>query len=542
MTDWPGQERLAALSEFSTDAVMLVSAEGLIQWASPSTRDVLGYEPAALAGTRARDLVLAEDLDTWNAMVAELMERPDAPCSASYRCRHRDGSARWTFGTARNLLTEPRIGAVLVYLRDVTPAHETEARLQASEDRYRQLFEEATDVVFEADEEGYFRFVNPATLRLFGYDEHEVLGRRFTEFIREDHRRRVFEHYRSQADARHTASYIEFPAVAKDGTEVWVGQNAWMVTDAEGRLLGMRAVARDITQRRLAHDALQEAEARYRSLVEQSMFAVYILQGERLVYVNPKGVELLGYTVEEVLAMPSVLDLIFAADRAFVREQLARLGQGATSVHYVARAVRKDGTNVQGEVSCSMSDYDGQPAIVATVMDISDRFRLEEQLRQAQKMEAIGRLAGGIAHDFNNLLTAILGNAELSRTGSKKEANEATEVDEILLASDRAASLTRQLLAFSRRQDVIININLDVNELVENVARMARRLIGPDIRLEVQTGAALRSVLADPGSGRTDSPQPHRQRTRRAARGRAHPREDGEPNVAEARRSRWPPA
>ena len=130
-------------------------------------------------------------------------------------------------------------------------------------------------------------------------------------------------------------------------------------------------------------------------------------------YVNPKGVELLGYTVEEVLAMPSVLDLIFAADRAFVSEQLARLGQGATSVHYVARAVRKDGTNVQGEVSCSMSDYDGQPAIFATVMDISDRFRLEEQLRQAQKMEAIGRLAGGIAHDFNNLLTAIRGNAEL---------------------------------------------------------------------------------------------------------------------------------
>ena len=498
MTDWPGQERLAALSEFSTDAVMLVSAEGLIQWASASTRDVLGYEPAALAGTRARDLVLAEDLDTWNAMVAELMERPDAPCSGSYRCRHRDGSARWTFGTARNLLTEPRIGAVLVRLRDVTPAHETEARLQASEDRYRQLFEEATDVVFETDEEGFFRFVNPATLRTFGYDEHEVLGRRFTEFIREDHRRRVFEHYRAQADARHAASYIEFPAVAKDGTEVWVGQNAWIVTDAQGKFLGMRAVARDITQRRLAHDALQEAEARYRSLVEQSMFAVYILQGERLVYVNPKGVELLGYTVEEVLAMPSVLDLIFADDRAFVSEQLARLGQGAASVHYVARAVKKDGTSVQGEVSCSISDYGGQPAIFATVMDISDRLRLEEQLRQAQKMEAIGRLAGGIAHDFNNLLTAIRGNAELLSYRTKKEADDATEVEEILLASDRAASLTRQLLAFSRRQDVI-NIDLDVNELVENVARMARRLIGPDIRLEVQTGAALRPVLADPG-------------------------------------------
>ena len=116
--------------------------------------------------------------------------------------------------------------------------------------------------------------------------------------------------------------------------------------------------------------------------------------------------------------------------------------------------------------------------------DISDRVKLEDQLRQAQKMEAVGRLAGGIAHDFNNLLTAIRGNAELMSHRVKEDPAMAAEVDEILHAADRAASLTRQLLAFSRKQ-VLQPVALDLNEIVGGVARMARRLIGTDVQLRL---------------------------------------------------------
>jgi two-component system, cell cycle sensor histidine kinase and response regulator CckA len=493
---WPGTGCLAALTEFTTEAMTLVSSDGIIEWASPSTRDVLGFSPDTLVGTRARDLVVPEDVGPWRALVEQMLEQPGIACAASFRCRHRDGTVRWTYGVARNLLTDPRVGAVLISFRDVTPTREIEAALQVSEDRYRQLFDEATDVVFEADEEGYFRFVNPATIRAFGYDKGEVLGRRFTEFIREDHRRRVFDHYRTQIDTRQVSSYIEFPAVAKNGSEIWLGQNAWMVADEHGRFRGMRAVARDITQRRRAVDALRDAEAKYRSLVERALFAVFIMQGERLVYVNPKGVEMTGYTAEELLAMPSIVDLVAESDRAYVRDQFARLMKGAASVQFVMRGHRKDGTVVLAEANSSVSEYGGAAAIFSTVTDISDRLRLEEQLRQAHKMEAVGRLAGGIAHDFNNLLTAIRGNAELMHHRVQGDPLLVAEVEEVLQAADRAASLTRQLLAFSRKQDLTA-VTLDLNELVDNVARMTRRLIGPNVQLEIRRGRALRTVVAD---------------------------------------------
>jgi PAS domain S-box-containing protein len=458
---------------------------------------VLGFEPDVLVGTRARDLVVPDDRGPWRAMVEQMLERPAAPSAGSFRCRHRDGTVRWTYGVARNLLTDTRVGAVLISFRDVTPSHEIAAALQASEDRYRQLFDEATDIVFETDEEGYFRFVNPATIRALGYSTSEVLGRRFTEFIRADHRSRVLEHYRKQVDTRQVSSYIEFPAVRRSGDDLWLGQNAWMVADEHGRFRGMRAVARDITERRRDVDALRAAEAKYRLLVEHALFAVFIMQGERLRYVNPKGAELTGYSAEELLAMPSVIDLVAESDRGYVREQFARLASGAGSVQFLARGHRKDGTPVTVEVTSTVSEYGGEGAVFSTATDISDRLRLEEQLRQAQKMEAVGRLAGGIAHDFNNLLTAIRGNAELMQQRIKGDAVLAGELEEVLQAADRAASLTRQLLAFSRKQ-VVAATTIDLNTLVDNVARLTRRLIGPNVRLETRPARALRSVVADP--------------------------------------------
>ncbi|MDP2056038.1 MAG: ATP-binding protein, partial [Acidobacteriota bacterium] len=257
-------------------------------------------------------------------------------------------------------------------------------------------------------------------------------------------------------------------------------------------------VARDITERRRAEDALRAAEAKYRGLVEQSLVGVYILQNDRLVYVNPKGADILGYGQQELLDLPWAFALLHEQDRALVIDQLSRLdGADRANIQLTLRGVRKDSGVVQVEAFCSVTEFSGQPAILATVIDISDRVKLEDQLRQAQKMEAVGRLAGGIAHDFNNLLTAIRGNAELMSHRVKKDPAMAAEVDEILHAADRAASLTRQLLAFSRKQ-VLQPVALDVNEIVASVSRMARRLIGTAVQLQQELAPTLSQVLADP--------------------------------------------
>jgi PAS domain S-box-containing protein len=207
---------------------------------------------------------------------------------------------------------------------------------------------------------------------------------------------------------------------------------------------------------------------------------------------------MLGYTQQELIDAPSALEHVHEQDRAMVRDQLSRLDpERVPSVQLAVRGVRKDREVIQVEAFCSLTEFAGQPAVLATVHDISDRVKLEDQLRQAQKMEAVGRLAGGIAHDFNNLLTAIRGNAELMSHRVKKDPAMAAEVDEILHAADRAASLTRQLLAFSRKQ-VLQPVRLDLNEIIQGVSRMTRRIIGTDVQLRLELSDNISKVLADP--------------------------------------------
>ena len=498
MSDAPSPERLAELVNFSVDAIVLVNADGVIQWANAATLDVLGYGADDIVGVHARDLVEPVDRDAWQALVARLFDDPATPMRGTFRCRHKDGSVRWTEGVARNLLQEPRVGGIVLYYRDITSRKATEQQLKETEDRYGHLFSSAADVIFEADAEGYFRFVNPQTLRLFEFEQDEVIGRRFTEFIRADYRPQILQHYYKQATEGRLNSYVEFPAISKSGKEIWLGQNAWLLNDAAGLFVGMQAVARDITERRKGEEALRTAEAKYRALVEQSLMGVYIMQGNRLVYVNPKAAELLGYTQQEMIDAVAPYDFVHEQDRPMVIDQISRLDPDRLpSVQLDVRGVRKDGEVIQVEAFCSVTEYGNQRAILTTVHDVSDRVKLEDQLRQAQKMEAVGRLAGGIAHDFNNLLTAIRGNAELMSHRVKKDQEMSAEVSEILHAADRAASLTRQLLAFSRKQ-VLQPIALDINQIAGGVSRMARRLIGTDVQLRLNLAPTVSQVLADP--------------------------------------------
>ena len=498
MIEPTGPVQLASFVDFGVDAIVLVDADGVIRWAGSATSAVLGYESGDLVGIRACDLIETADRDPWQQFVNALFDQPGVPCRGTFRCRRKDGGVRWIEGVARNLLNEPRVGAIAICYRDVTERKEAEAVVKSAEDRYGHLFALAADIIFEADAEGYFRFVNPRTLQVFEYALDEVIGRRFTEFIRPDYRDQILNHYFLQTTRGVPNSYVEFPALTRSGREVWLGQNAWIITDARGKFIGMQAVARDITERRRAEDALRAAEAKYRGLVEQSLMGVYILQRDRLVYVNPKAAHMLQYTQQELVEAPSALAFLHEQDRQVVVDQLQRLSAGAVpSVNLMVRGLRKDGEVVQVEAFASMTEFGGEPAVLATVMDVSDRVKLEEQLRQAQKMEAIGRLAGGIAHDFNNLLTAIRGNAELMSHKVKRNPAMAAEVDEILHAADRAASLTRQLLAFSRKQ-VLQPVALDLNEIVSGVARMTRRLIGTEAHLRLDLGNGLPQVLADP--------------------------------------------
>ncbi|MCC6862471.1 MAG: PAS domain S-box protein [Bryobacterales bacterium] len=233
----------------------------------------------------------------------------------------------------------------------------------------------------------------------------------------------------------------------------------------------------------------------FRALTETIPSAIFVYQDGRLQYVNPAAESITGYSREELLEMENPAGLIPPDHRQALARRIAALQPGGTERFEVPILAR--GGERWLEVVTSATSFAGRPAVLGAAIDITGRKLLESQLRQAQKMEALGRLAGGVAHDFNNILTVIAGYGQmlLSRLESDNPAR--ADIEEVLKGAARAASLTGQLLAFSRRQPAQPRV-LDLNALVSNMHRMLRRVISEDVRLETVLLPDIGRIKADP--------------------------------------------
>jgi PAS domain S-box-containing protein len=252
-------------------------------------------------------------------------------------------------------------------------------------------------------------------------------------------------------------------------------------------------------ERRQSLIALRESEERYRDLVENANDIIYShdLQGN-YTSLNRAGERITGYTREEVLSM-NFTQIVAPEYLETAREMMRRKMAGEKTTAYTVEIIAKDGRRIPVEVSTRLIFQNGVPVGVQGIArDITERRHLEEQLRQSQKMEAVGRLAGGIAHDFNNLLTAILGQCDLLQRSLQPDNPAYRKVQEIRKAGERAAALTRQLLAFSRKQMLQPKV-LDLNVVVTDVDNLLRRLIGEHIELVMRLAPDLGRVKADPG-------------------------------------------
>ncbi|MGH3132639.1 MAG: PAS domain S-box protein [Gaiellaceae bacterium] len=383
--------------------------------------------------------------------------------------------------------------------RELLERTRAEESALASERKYRLLFESNPNPMWVFDTETLrFLAVNDAAVHGYGYSHDEFLAMTIEDIRPQEdlpQLHSIVRHSEQPVEERGLNQAGVWRHRRNDGTllEVEVTSHAHVFEGRAARVV----LALDVTERAEAERALRRSEARYRDLFENATDLIATVDLEnRLTAVNEAFVRALGYTREELIGRP-LSELVPPEWHERLEEARDRkMGDEVGATTYEHELVAKDGRRIQVEVATRVIEVDGRPVgIEAIGRDVSERRHLEEQLRQAQRLEAIGRLAGGIAHDFNNLLTVISGytDALLEQSDSISE----PELGEIAAAAERATTLTRQLLAFSRRQVLQPRI-VDLNEVVEGIMPMLKRLIGEDIDLVTSLDPGLEHVLADP--------------------------------------------
>ncbi len=384
--------------------------------------------------------------------------------------------------------------------RRVAEAEAARRTLEREQAHFRSLIEHALDIITVLDGDGTIRFESPSIGWVLGYRPEELIGRSLFEFVHPDDASAVIEAFTDAVQRPGIVPSIEFQFRHKDGS--WrsleaIGSNLL----EESGIAGVVVNARDVTERRRAEEALRESERRFRGVFDGAGIGIALIGADgRPIESNRVLQEMLGFSGEELRRMPFT-ELAHLDDAAETTRLAEELLQGKRDHYRVERRYRrKDGEVVWGHLTASLvRDAAGRPQFaIGMVENITERKQLEEQFRQAQKMEAVGRLAGGIAHDFNNLLTVISGYSELLLAERGGDDRLRRDVGEIRKSAQRATSLTRQLLAFSRQQVLQPQV-LHLNTVVTDVGKMLQRLIGEDIDLVTALRPELGRVKADPG-------------------------------------------
>lgn len=384
---------------------------------------------------------------------------------------------------------------------DIGERKRAEEALRHSEERYRDLVENAQDLIYEHDLQGNFTASNKAGERITGYTLEETLKLNLGLSVAPDYLEKAQEMLQRKLAGESVTAY-DLVIVAKDGHRVPVEVNTRLVF-RDGVPVGVQGIARDITERKRADEVLRESEERYRLLFESNPQPMWVYDLETLAFlaVNESAVRHYGYSRQEFLAM-TIKDIRPVEDLSALYDSV---GVSEPDERGVWRHLKKDGVIIYVEVTSHLLVFDDRQAELILAHDITERTRLEAallaseaQLRQSQKLEAIGQLAGGVAHDFNNLLTVIGGYSSILLGKLPPESPHRTSIEEIKKAGDRASALTRQLLAFSRKQILQPKV-LDLNVVITDLEKMVRRLIGEDIDLLTMPAPGLGKVKADPG-------------------------------------------
>lgn len=497
-------ELLRAISELSSDYAYSVSigesGRTELEWITDAVESVMGYTADELMSTK-RDLdfvIHPDDRPTVRDRFRELLEGPERSRVAEIRCVRKSGEVRDIRWRARNVWDEKAGRAVRVFgsVEDITEGKKAGAALEASEERYRSLFDRLPMGLFLRTPNGRGLDANPACIEMFRYPDKETFLKTSAE-----------EFYVDRADRQRwiraieagTSIPLEVEFLRYDGTSFWGRQTARAVRDGRGEIIFYEGAIEDISERTRMEQDREASLSLLRATLESTWDGLLVvdLQG-RIIEFNERFVDM-WQIPREVLddrdderALGAVLENLKDPEHFMARVQELYRAPDEESFDNIEF---KDG-RVFERFSRPQRVDDRIVGRVWSFRDVTERSQLQAQLLQAQKMEAVGRLAGGVAHDFNNLLTAMLGYCELILTSSDTPEPIRRDVEEIEQAAQMGADIAAQLLDLSRRKVLRPEV-LDLNEIVTSMQPMLKRLSGDDVSLNTSLSPRPCTIEAD---------------------------------------------
>ena len=484
-------ERLRAILATAPIGINIVDHEGRVQETNLAFCHIMGYSHEEIIGRNFAEYTHPDDVEKNLELQRGINSGELQSYMLDKRFIRKDGSVIWARVRVAALNREFRVSTIA----DITEKVLAQEHLRRTAERLRLILEKAPVGIVVTDRTGRLVEFNPAHVQMCGYSAEELKSMSFADYTHPEDLARNLQMFNSLASDGPQSFALEKRYLRKDGETIWV------------RLVSSRldqqftlAIAEDITERKRAEQSLAESEERLRTIVELAPDGIFVI-GERgqIIEVNQAACKQLRYTREQLLRL-NISDII--APR-FRERAAARLQGKLPAGTYESAQIRADGVEIPVELSVTQIVFRQQPALIRITRDISDRKRaeeqrgiLEQQLRQAQKMEAVGQLAGGIAHDFNNLLMVIQSYTEMLQDSLSADNRLRRNTHEILKAATRAVALTRQMLAFSRKQLLSPTV-LDLNAVVEDAAKMLKRLIGADIEFRVIAARSPWAIEAD---------------------------------------------
>jgi PAS domain S-box-containing protein len=503
------EERYKALFEGSTDCVFLIDFEGHVLDANCASLNLLGYRREQIAGITFSSLLTADQIPLALHLTREIRTTGHQKHPTEYRVRGKDGRLVHVEIIASLICRDGKPFAIQGIARNLTERDRAAADLAASEKNFRELVQHMQIGLVTHGADGRVLFANAMATRLLGLAPDQLINKGVNDpawrFVREDGTPMPADEFpasRALLAAEGVVTDLILgicqPAVENP---VWVQCKSHAIRDREGRIKQAVVTFVDITEQRKNEQALRLLE----SAVEQSQESIIItdaalaLPGPAIVFVNPAFTIMTGYSAQEIIGKTPRILQGPRTDKA-VLSRLRQNLEGGEPFAGEAINYRKDGTELNLEWQIApIRDARGKIThFVGTQRDITERKKLETQLRQSQKMQAIGQLAGGVAHDFNNILADIQMQCELLKISGPISGEQMDFADGIVSAVQRAAALTRQLLLFSSRE-MFQPHDMDLSESITNTGKMLMRIVGDNIQMRLKLSSEPMLIHADGG-------------------------------------------